>query len=472
MPFKLVNFEMFLITALRILDAVSGLVILRLIASSCVDADEMFQMEGMGSIICVCIFIFFHFHNVYSSYRFSSFRYELQMIFLAFLSLFLVLITIGYIVGPLSFLHRRCLIYWMILWPLFILMVRVVMRKFLRTIRQKGYNFKKAIIAGKGKAGIKFAKHLYDNSWTGVEVVGFFNDDAGVDDFGIHDYFPHTSCLGNLGELRHCIEAHHVDILYIAMNGNDEDIIRDLVQAVEKFNIAIHYIPNLFLLDLVMGSEIFFFDQTPVFVLKKTLIYGLSGLVKRLTDIIISVVALVLLSPLFLCIAICVKIDSRGSVFFVQTRYGINNEKIEIYKFRTMFEAEQDPLQSYHQATQNDDRVTRVGRFLRKSSLDELPQFINVLQGRMSLVGPRPHPVAMNEQYKKIISGYVIRHRVKPGITGFAQVKGFRGETDTLEKMEKRIEYDLRYIKEWSLLFDVEIMVRTLMVFLFQKNAY
>ena len=137
-----------------------------------------------------------------------------------------------------------------------------------------------------------------------------------------------------------------------------------------------------------------------------------------------------------------------------------------------MFESVEDFSSIYQQATQNDDRITPVGRFLRKFSLDEVPQLINVLQGRMSLVGPRPHPVAMNEQYRKIISGYMVRHKVKPGITGLAQVKGFRGETDTLEKMEKRIACDLRYIREWSVLFDVEIIIRTLIVFLFQKNAY
>ena len=164
-------------------------------------------------------------------------------------------------------------------------------------------------------------------------------------------------------------------------------------------------------------------------------------------------------------------------MFFIQTRYGINGEKIRIYKFRTMYDKTGDDKidsreLSYVQATKNDKRITPVGAFLRRTSLDELPQLINVLQGRMSLVGPRPHPVAMNEEYRKIIAGYMIRHRVKPGITGFAQVKGFRGETDTLEKMEKRIEYDLKYIRQWSVLFDIEILIRTLVIFLFQKNAY
>ncbi len=463
---------MFLMAVLRMLDAFSGLVIFRFLATFCVHTDSLLQVEETATIVCVCIFIFFHFNNVYRSFRFSSFRYEIHMICLACFSLFIVLIIIGYITRLFFFLPRACVIYWMVLWPIFIFMVRIAMRGLLRSIRRKGYNLKKAVIAGKSKAGITLAKHIYGNSWTGTDVVGFFNDDATSDDSDINDHFSHIPCLGNLGALIQYIETHDVDILYIALNGNDEDTIRKLVQAVDRFAISVHYIPNVFFLDLVMGSEIIFFDQRPVIVLKDTPIYGLSGLIKRLTDIVVSALVLMLTAPILLLIALCIKIDSRGSVFFVQARYGINGEKINIYKFRTMFESTQDPPGVYHQATKNDDRITPVGRFLRKSSLDELPQFINVFQGRMSLVGPRPHPVAMNEQYRKIISGYMVRHKVKPGITGLAQVKGFRGETDTLEKMEKRVECDLRYIREWSVLFDMEIMVRTLIVFLFQKNAY
>ena len=228
---------------------------------------------------------------------------------------------------------------------------------------------------------------------------------------------------------------------------------------------------------MVIGGEIVFFDQRPIILLRNSPIQGISGSIKRLLDITLSLSGLILMLPVFIVIAAAIKINSPGSAFFIQTRYGINGEKIKIYKFRTMYDkSEHDNSgsaeSSYVQATKNDKRITPVGGFLRRTSLDELPQLINVLQGKMSLVGPRPHPVAMNEEYRKIIAGYMIRHKVKPGITGFAQVKGFRGETDTLEKMEKRIEYDLKYIRQWSVLFDIEILIRTLIIFLFQKNAY
>jgi len=331
------NIETILIAALRILDVFSGFVIFHLLVTQSAEADMRLQMEKTAMIICVCIFIFFHFHNVYRSFRFSSFRCEIHMICMACFSLFIVLITVEYIAGPFSFLPRTCIVYWMILWPVFIFMVRIAMRKMLRGIRKKGYNLKKAVIAGKSKAGITLAKHIYENAWTGTEVVGFFNDDAVSDskDCEINEYFSHLPCLGNLAALIEYIETHDVDILYIAMNGNGEDTIRKLVQAVEGFAISVHYIPNLFFLDLVMGSEIIFFDQRPIIILKDTPIHGLSSVIKRSMDIVISVLGLVIFTPIFLLIALCIKMDSRGNIFFVQARYGINGEKINIYKFRT-----------------------------------------------------------------------------------------------------------------------------------------
>jgi putative colanic acid biosynthesis UDP-glucose lipid carrier transferase len=165
-----------------------------------------------------------------------------------------------------------------------------------------------------------------------------------------------------------------------------------------------------------------------------------------------------------------VKLSAPGPVLFKQRRYGLDGKRIVVYKFRSMTVAEDGEL--VRQATRNDARVTRFGAFLRRTSLDELPQFINVLQGRMSVVGPRPHAVAHNEMYRKLIRGYMIRHKVKPGVTGFAQVNGWRGETDTVDKMKRRIEYDLQYLRNWSLLLDLQIIVKTVFVVLRKDNAY
>jgi putative colanic acid biosynthesis UDP-glucose lipid carrier transferase len=203
----------------------------------------------------------------------------------------------------------------------------------------------------------------------------------------------------------------------------------------------------------------------------ETPFHGFNGFVKRLSDILLSAAILVLISPLMLAVAVGVKLSSPGPILFKQRRYGVDGRKIVVYKFRSMTVAEDGDV--VRQATRNDSRITRFGAFLRRTSLDELPQFINVLQGRMSVVGPRPHAVAHNEMYRKLIRGYMIRHKVKPGITGLAQVNGLRGETDTVDKMKARIEYDLQYLRKWTLLLDLQIILKTVVVLLGKdQNAY
>ena len=202
----------------------------------------------------------------------------------------------------------------------------------------------------------------------------------------------------------------------------------------------------------------------------ETPFYGFNGVVKRVSDFVLASAILALISPLMIAIAIGVKLSSPGPVLFKQRRYGVDGRKIVVYKFRTMTVVEDGEV--IKQATKNDERITRFGAFLRRTSADELPQFINVLQGRMSVVGPRPHAVAHNELYRKLIRGYMIRHKVRPGITGLAQVHGYRGETETVEKMKARIEYDLAYLRNWSLLLDLQIILKTIVVVLKKQNAY
>jgi Undecaprenyl-phosphate glucose phosphotransferase len=199
---------------------------------------------------------------------------------------------------------------------------------------------------------------------------------------------------------------------------------------------------------------------------------GWGLILKSLEDRALAAFILFLISPLLALIALAIKVDSRGPILFRQKRYGFNNEVIEVLKFRSMYTDRKDTDTAVVQATKRDPRVTTVGRILRRTSLDELPQFVNVLMGTMSIVGPRPHAVSHNEQYAVVIDEYLARHRVKPGITGWAQVNGLRGETETLEKMEQRVRYDLYYIENWSLLFDIRIILRTLFVGFSHPNAY
>jgi putative colanic acid biosynthesis UDP-glucose lipid carrier transferase len=211
-------------------------------------------------------------------------------------------------------------------------------------------------------------------------------------------------------------------------------------------------------------------NGVPVVGICETPFTGTNEMVKRMSDVVLAALILVLISPLLLAIAIGVKRSSPGPILFRQRRYGLDGRKIVVYKFRTMTVAEDGDV--VRQATRNDSRITRFGAFLRRTSLDELPQFINVLQGRMSVVGPRPHAVAHNEMYRKLIRGYMIRHKVKPGISGLAQVNGLRGETDTVDKMKARIDYDLAYLSSWSLLLDLQIILKTVVVVLGKQNAY
>jgi putative colanic acid biosysnthesis UDP-glucose lipid carrier transferase len=208
----------------------------------------------------------------------------------------------------------------------------------------------------------------------------------------------------------------------------------------------------------------------PVVAVCESPFYGVNGMIKRLSDVILATLIVLMISPVMLAIAAAVKWTSPGPVLFRQRRYGADGKEIIVYKFRSMSVCEDGG--EIRQAQKNDVRVTPLGAFLRRTSLDELPQFINVLQGRMSIVGPRPHAVAHNELYRKLIKGYMVRHKVKPGITGWAQVNGYRGETETLEKMQRRIEYDLDYLRNWSLRLDLYIIIKTVFGVLRNKNAY
>ena len=211
---------------------------------------------------------------------------------------------------------------------------------------------------------------------------------------------------------------------------------------------SIYFVPDMFITDLIQGRS-GTVCGTPVISVCESPFTGSNGLIKRASDIILSLLILALISPLLLLIALAIKLDSPGPVIFKQRRYGLDGEEILVYKFRSMRVCEDGD--TIRQAQKDDARITRIGAFLRKNSLDELPQFINVLQGRMSIVGPRPHAVAHNEIYRNLIKGYMIRHKVKPGITGWAQVNGYRGETRTLDKMQARIDHDLDYLRNWSL---------------------
>lgn len=457
----------FFLALARLLDAGLGFYLFLLLMH--LSGAEQGYVRKIGLVIFGFILLIFHFQGIYRSFRFSTLRYEIRTIFSTCVLLFIILAIMGYTLDVFSLLPKKGLAIWAVCWPVSIALMRLGVRKMLRAIRVKGRNQRSAVIAGQSMAGIELAKHIQRNPWSGTRIMGFFSDSMECDyktDLG------GLSCLGDIKELVGYVKDNDVDFVYIALNGNDEKSMLKLIKAIENLPVTIYCVPNVFFLDLVISGEIIFFDHRPIIELQNTPLEGIPGAAKRCMDIFLSLLLLIPALPLFLVIGILVKFDSPGPVLFIQKRYGINGEGVNVYKFRSMYHEIEAKNSPYVQAIKNDSRVTPVGAFLRRTSLDELPQLFNVIQGRMSLVGPRPHPVAMDEKYRTIISGYMTRHKVRPGITGLAQVNGFRGETEILEKMEKRIACDLRYIREWSLLFDIEILIRTMLVIFFQKNAY
>ena len=329
----------------------------------------------------------------------------------------------------------------------------------LRLLAAEGLR-KTAVVAGANDLGRRLAERIRGTPLLGQRFVGYF-DDRSAGRIG-------ETVLGPIASLADFVRANSIDVLYIALPMASQPRILRLLEELRDTTTSIYFVPDIFVFDLIQ-ARVDSIGDLPVVAVCETPFFGFNGLVKRASDYVLAALILVLISPLLLAIAIGVKLSSPGPVLFRQHRYGVDGRKILVYKFRSMSVAEDGDVVT--QAKRNDSRVTRFGAFLRRTSLDELPQFINVLQGRMSVVGPRPHAVAHNELYRKLIRGYMIRHKVRPGITGLAQVNGYRGETDTVDKMKARIDYDLAYLRNWSLALDVRIILKTAVVLL-HKNAY
>jgi putative colanic acid biosynthesis UDP-glucose lipid carrier transferase len=298
-----------------------------------------------------------------------------------------------------------------------------------------------------------------------MTVAGFF-DDRGSDRLGCA---KHAQLLGTFGDVASFVKTRNIDVIFIAIPPGQVARMRELVNELGDTTASIYYVPDVSGFDMIQQrtSEIL---GLPVVAMCETPFHGYRGLVKRLMDVALASLGVVLLSPLLLGIAWAVKRSSPGPVLFRQRRYGLDGREILVYKFRTMTVAEDGA--HVMQAKRNDRRVTPVGKYLRRWSLDELPQLLNVLQGTMSLVGPRPHAVAHNEEYRKLIKRYMVRHKVLPGITGLAQVRGCRGETARVEDMEARVVFDLEYMRNWSPLLDLQILVATVIAVIRTDRAY
>jgi len=375
-----------------------------------------------------------------------------------------LLALLGWATQTLEAFDQRVLLAWALATPAAMFAAHRLLPLVLpRVLATQGLE-KVAVIAGANDLGRRLAERLAD-PMLATRFAGYFDDRAA----GRLQSLPAAHNLGALSRLADYARSHRVDVIYIALPMASQPRILKLLEDLRDTTASIYFVPDIFVSDLIQ-ARVDSIGGLPVVAVCETPFYGFNGFAKRLSDIVLASLILALIAPLMAVIAAGVKLSSPGPALFKQRRYGVDGRKIVIYKFRTMTVAEDGDV--VRQATRNDSRVTRFGAFLRRTSLDELPQFINVLQGRMSVVGPRPHAVAHNEMYRQLIRGYMIRHKVRPGITGLAQVNGYRGETETVEKMKLRIEHDLAYLRNWSLLLDLQIILKTVAVVLGNKNAY
>jgi polysaccharide biosynthesis protein PslA len=388
----------------------------------------------------------------------------------AWLSTGMFLMTLGFLLKVSESFSRGWAITWFLVGGAALLTIRAGGTMWMRRLKKRGVFNHRVAIFGAGSQGDRLAKYILGNEKLTIDLVGFFDD-------RLPERLPEREVqlplYGNLGDLIGHIRQGMVDQVIVALPWSAEKRLQEVVAELAITPVRIRLAPDLATFAFSQRPVVLLGDL-PVMTLFERPISGFDQVLKRIEDVILGTLALVLVLPLFLIVALAIKLESPGPVFFRQDREGFNNQRFKIWKFRSM-RADRCEADGITQARKDDDRITRVGRLLRRTSIDELPQLLNVLVGEMSLVGPRPHAPstrAGERLFSDVVAHYAARHKVKPGMTGWAQVFGWRGETDTEEKLLKRLEHDLYYIENWSVLLDIYILARTTVTLVFQKTAY
>jgi putative colanic acid biosynthesis UDP-glucose lipid carrier transferase len=386
-------------------------------------------------------------------------------ILVSWFGLLAILLLCGWATQSLRLYRTDVLLAWIVVTPA-VQFAAVLAGQFaLRLHDAKPANRRRAVVLGAGTLGLKVAEALSESADRGIDFAGFFDDRA--DDRV--DAQARGRLLGTLSQAQQYIHGQGVKEVYITLPLGSQPRIVKLLEELQGTTASIFFVPDVFGISIIQGRMLDL-NGVPVVGICESPFTGTNALVKRVSDLVLASAILALIAPLLVVLAIGVKLSSPGPVIFRQRRSGLDGEEIVVYKFRSMRTME-DGAQ-VRQATRGDPRITPFGAFLRRTSLDELPQFINVLQGRMSIVGPRPHALAHNEMYRELVKAYMVRHKVRPGITGWAQINGLRGETDTIDKMKARVEYDLQYLRNWSLRLDLQIVARTVKLVFFDRSAY
>lgn len=399
--------------------------------------------------------VFSSFNELYRGARSMSTLTETKLIAASWFYVILVLIFVDGISALIDPIYKHYFWIWSLSVPIEIISWHVIVRSVANLARKLGKNRHRAAIVGATILGVDVETTFFQDG--DIDFLGFFDDRKHIREDSYQ--FDMAKLAGDIDHLIKLAKEGAIDIVYITLPLRSENRIKEVLEQLKDTTVSVHYVPDLFVFDL-LSANLSNIKGIPVISIYDTPFYGVDGAMKRIFDIVFSGVVLAIIAIPLLLIAILILLFSPGPVLFKQRRYGFRGEEIIVWKFRTMTVCEDGD--SVVQAKKNDPRVTKLGGFLRRTSLDELPQFFNVLQGRMSVVGPRPHAVAHNEFYRGQVKGYMLRHKVKPGITGWAQVNGCRGETDTLDKMESRIQYDLNYIRNWSLWLDIYIVLLTI----------
>lgn len=418
------------------------------------------QYQILAIITILLIFITYHHSGQYRQNKpllfliFSRFKAWSTVIF--------ILLVIGFITKSLSYYSREVFIWWIAIVFIVQNLFQILIKSLYLRIRNKYYQKKHALILGSSPLAKKLALSINKHAWLGQEVIGYVDKTKSKD-------FADFTFLGSLDQISDIITKNKINHVYITLPSQRLDELELTCLKLMKEGVDLHWTPDTSSFNLI-NHHIKEIAGLPIITFSESPLVGGKRVFKRVFDFTFSLIAMICLLPILLLVALLIKLDSSGPVFFRQERHGWDREVFNIYKFRSM-KQHQEKKGLVTQAIQGDPRITKLGAFLRKTSIDELPQLINVLIGDMSIVGPRPHAIAHNEYFQHKINGYLSRHKIKPGITGLAQITGYRGETDTDEKMLGRIKQDLTYINNWSLELDIEIILKT-MIALWLEEAY
>lgn len=421
-------------------------------------------------ISLVVFFVIAKKYGLYRSWRISTVVKESFNICTIWLYSLIILVFLGYLLQQLQYFRPQIIFTWLIATPISLCVWHVFARKVSHFLRIRNFNSRSVAILGYSELSKRLANTVNNATWMGLHFCGYYDDRICSDGSRLtKDDLEDEFFKGNLDDLVKMARLGDIDIIYITFPIFAEKRIQEIIRAFCDTTANV-YLAHDFDSYNILSGRWDMLGEVPILSIHESPFHGVNDWTKRIEDILICIPILMLISIPCLIVAISIKLESPGPVIFKQRRYGLNGKEFSIWKFRSMKHIENET--NVPQATKDDPRITKVGRFIRKSSIDELPQFLNVLSGKMSIIGPRPHAVVHNTKYRKIVDRYMLRHTVKPGITGWAQVNGFRGETQTTDKMKKRVEFDLFYIRNWSLLFDLKILFMTFKACIFNKNVY